>query len=72
MAWQSYSYFESSNVQSARYEDVEQILEVTFHNGGTYQYYNVPVQVAVEFEQAESKGGFLARAIKGHYRYAKV
>jgi hypothetical protein len=72
MAWQSYPYFASSNISSARYEDVERILEVTFHNGGTYQYHDVPAQVAAEFGQAESKGSFLARAIKGIYRYAKV
>lgn len=72
MAWQPYPYFESSNIASARYEDVAQILEVTFHNGGSYQYYDVPAQVAAGFGQAESKGSFLASAIKGNYRYAKV
>lgn len=72
MTWQPYPYFDSSNIASARYEDVEQILEITFHNGGTYQYYDVPAQVATAFGQAESKGSFLARAIKGNYRYAKV
>ena len=72
MTWQSCPYFESSNIASARYDGEGQILEITFHNGGIYQYYDVPAQLAAEFGQAESKGSFLARAIKGHYRYAKV
>lgn len=72
MAWQAYPYFESSNLASARYDNAELVLEVTFHNGGTYQYFGVPAHVAESFGQADSKGGFLASDIKGHYRYSKI
>ena len=72
MAWQQFPPFTSSNVASIRYEDAQSILEVTFHNGGTYQYYDVPSHVAAVFQAAESKGSFLATGIKGHYRYSKV
>jgi len=72
MAWQEFPHFESSNIASARYEDLGKILEITFHNGGTYQYYDVPSHVATGFGQADSKGSFLASNIKGHFRYAKV
>lgn len=72
MAWQEFTPFTSSNIASARYDDAQQTLEVTFHSGGTYQYYDVPAQVAAEFNRAESKGSFLATDIKGHYRYTRV
>ncbi|MCH8147780.1 MAG: KTSC domain-containing protein, partial [Planctomycetes bacterium] len=41
-------------------------------NGGRYHYYEVPPQIAQAFDQAGSKGEFLAASIKGHYRYSKV
>lgn len=72
MAWQDFSAFSSTNIASIRYEEEQAILEVVFHNGGTYQYYDVPSPVIEEFKQADSKGGFLAARIKGHYRYSKV
>lgn len=64
--------FESSNLRSARYDEDTQVLELTFLNGGTYEYYDLPVPVAEGFERAESKGGYLAAHIKGHYRYSRV
>jgi hypothetical protein len=72
MAWQTFPSFTSSNIASIRYEDAQMILEVTFHNGGTYEYFDVPSQVIEEFMSADSKGGFLAARIKGHYRYSKL
>lgn len=72
MAWRDFPAFTSSNISSIRYESEQTVLEITFHNGGTYQYYDVPSHVADDFERAESKGSFLASAIKGHYRYTKV
>ena len=72
MAWQQFVPFTSSNIASIRYEDVQLILEVTFHNGGTYQYYDVPSHISAALHTAESKGSFLAINIKGHYRYSKV
>lgn len=72
MTWQVIPPFDSSNIASIRYEDAQSILEVTFHNGGTYQYYDVPTSVFEAFKDAASKGQFLASNIKGHYRYSKV
>lgn len=72
MAWQEFSPFTSSNVASIRYDSEQSLLEVEFLNGGRYQYFDVPEQVAQEFEQAESKGVFLAQRIKGHFRYSRV
>jgi len=72
MAWKNFTQFLSSNIESIRYEDEQSILEVTFLNGGVYQYYDVPAHIAQELERADSKGSFLASAIKGHFRYSKV
>lgn len=72
MAWKDFSPFTSSNIASIRYEDEQSLLEVTFLNGSTYQYFDVPTHVADDFDRAESKGSFLASTIKGHYRYSKV
>lgn len=72
MAWQQFSAFTSSNINTIRYEDVQLVLEVIFHNGSTYQYYDVPSHVAAALEAAASKGSYLASGIKGNYRYSKV
>lgn len=72
MTWQNIPDFTSSNLASAKYNAESMILEVVFKSGGVYQYYDVPANVIEEFGIAESKGGFLAHRIKGHYRYSKV
>jgi len=43
-----------------------------FKNGGTYNYYDVPLPVYVQMNTAASKGQFLAQNIKNTYRYARV
>lgn len=72
MAWKEFSPFTSSNLASVRYDSEQSLLEVEFLNGGRYHYYDVPEQIAQSFEQAESKGVFLAQSIKGHFRYSRV
>ena len=72
MAWDNFSSFSSSNISSIRYEDEQSILEVTFLNGGVYQYFDVPIHIIADFKQASSKGEYLAREIKGRFRYSKV
>lgn len=72
MAWREFAPFTSSNLSAVRYDPEQSLLEVEFINGGRYQYYDVPEQVAQAFEQAESKGVFLAHSIKGHFRYSRV
>ncbi|MEI7161904.1 KTSC domain-containing protein [Pectobacterium versatile] len=72
MAWREFAPFMSSNLSAVRYDPEQSLLEVEFLNGGRYQYYDVPEQVSLAFEQAESKGVFLAHSIKGHFRYSRV
>lgn len=72
MTWHQAAPFDSSNIADFRYEDASQTLEVTFLNGNTYQYFDVPFNVWVAFDGADSKGKFLNAIIKGSYRYSRV
>lgn len=72
MGFQEFSPFVSSNIQSLRYDDQAQVLQVVFNNGAVYEYYDLPRHVAEAFEAAESKGRFFAASIKGHFRYSRV
>jgi hypothetical protein len=72
MTWHQFPAFESSNIESIRYDDETSTLEVRFLNGGVYQYFDVPEQVRRDFEQSDSKGKFLSSDIKGRFRYGKV
>ena len=60
----------SSNIARFRFEAAAQVLTVEFNSGGTYNYYDVPEHVFEQMKAAPSKGGFLARQVKGVYRYA--
>lgn len=72
MSWETYNSFESSNIAEIRYDDSSLTLEVSFHNGGVYQYFDVPSHIWESFKTAESQGKFLHQSIKGTYRYSKV
>jgi hypothetical protein len=63
---------DSSNVARYRYTEQSHVLTVEFKNGGTYNYYDVPQGVFEQMKSTPSKGEFLARSIKGVYRYARV
>lgn len=62
---------ESSNIARFGYDESSQILTVEFNNGGSYNYYDVPMMVFEQMKAAPSKGQFLGQCIKGVYRYAK-
>ena len=72
MSWESFNSFTSSNISGLRYESGSLTLEVSFLNGGVYQYYDVPINVWNGMKSAESQGKYLHEFIKGHFRYSKV
>lgn len=62
----------SSNVISVGYDESSQTLEVEFHSGSIYQYYNVSKNIYDEMMKAPSKGQFLSNQIKNAYPYSRV
>lgn len=63
---------ESSNIASIGFDEATSTLEVEFHSGAVYQYFDVPLAVYEGFIEAKSKGQYLAQNIKGYFRYVKV
>ena len=62
----------SSNISSIGYDQGSETLEIEFHNGGVYQYFDVPRGVYDELMSADSHGRYLASNIKGVFRFSKV
>lgn len=62
----------STNIASIGYDEPTQTLEVEFHGGAVYQYYNVPTAMYEQIMQQSSKGSFLNSYIKNAYPYSRV
>lgn len=63
---------DSSNIASIGYDEDSSTLEIEFHSGAVYQYFDVPLVVYYGLWEAISKGEYLAQHIKGQFRYVKV
>jgi uncharacterized protein len=63
---------DSSNITSVGYDEGSSTLEIEFHSGSIYQYFDVPILVYNGLMETDSKGQYLAQNIKGRYRYVKV
>lgn len=57
----------SSHVEQVDFDDSTDTLSVTFADGHTWDYMNVPAAVARDFQNASSAGQYLNRHIKGRY-----
>jgi hypothetical protein len=57
----------SSTITGYHYDPDPQILHVQFRGGATYAYTRVPIDVATEFELADSKGRFFHASIRNDY-----
>jgi len=62
----------SSNVRSVGYDADSRVLEVEFHDGGVYQYYDVPRSVHQGLVSAASHGSYLHAHIRDRYRYRQT
>lgn len=62
----------STNIAEVGYEEETATLEVVFHHGGAYQYFDVPEIVYRELMSAESKGSYLNHFIRNFYRSARL
>ena len=63
---------QSSNLASVGYDAGTGTMELEFHSGRVYQYFDVPPAVYQGLLAAESKGQYFHDNIKGVYRYARV
>lgn len=61
----------SSMLKTVGYDDKENCLTVTFANGGTYKYKDVPKTVFNELISAESEGKYFLANVKNQFEYEK-
>jgi len=63
----------STNLKSVGYDTENMVLEIEFHNGGIYQYFNVPESKYEGLMKADSHGKYFDAYIKkGGYRFKKI
>jgi hypothetical protein len=67
-----FTAFESSNISQLSYDLATETLQVAFHNGGVYQYFEVNSNKWDDFKRADSKGQFLHQHIKNQHRFVKM
>ena len=62
----------STNIRSIGYEPESSTLEIEFHSGGIYQYFNVPQTSYNGLMSASSHGSYFHKYIKDNYRWTEV
>lgn len=62
----------SSNIASVGYDSGRKILEVEFHHGAIYQYFNVPKEVYEGLISAGSHGSYFYHNIKDEYKFNRL
>ena len=62
----------SSNLIAVGYDPSQQVLEVEFQSGGSYQYLNVPSDLYQSLMTASSKGEYFHDYIMNKFDFAKV
>lgn len=62
----------SSNLRSVKYDTKTHILQITFHGGTKYNYYDVPKTVYTQLIRAKSKGRFAYYNICYEYDYERM
>jgi len=62
----------SSNIKSIGFDPEDKILEIEFHDGGIYQYFDVPQTIYNDLITAKSHGSFFHKHIKNNYRWKKI
>lgn len=57
----------SSNLSAMRYDEDSRLLQIRFLSGRTYDFKDVPADVADGLKQADSAGRYFNNSIKGVY-----
>jgi len=61
----------SSNISSIGYDKEAHILEIEFHHGAVYQYFDVSEKVFEEFMSSSAIGSYFMNEIKDKFKYQK-
>lgn len=64
--------FDSKMFKTGRYDEDSKVLEITFNQGFTYVYFDVPLKTWEELVASESPGNYLNKEIKGKFSYKKI
>lgn len=64
--------FNSSNLNSAEYDDLTNTLRIRFNAGGIYEYYGVPQVVVNELRQAASAGSYFHEFIREKFSFKRI
>jgi len=62
----------SSDINSVGYDSESHTLEIEFHNGDVYQYFDVPQSTYDALMHASSHGSYFHRYIKDRHRWVKI
>ena len=65
-------YIQSSNLLGVRYQPYTGVLEVEFHNGHVYQYFEVPAQAYAALMDSPSHGRFFNHFIRDRFRFRQI
>ncbi|HKZ41015.1 MAG TPA: KTSC domain-containing protein [Candidatus Hodarchaeales archaeon] len=63
---------QSSTIASVGYHVDSSLLEIEFHSGGIYQYYDVPEHQYNDLMSADSLGKYFAANIRDVYRCSRI
>ena len=63
---------DSSNVTAVTYDDEQQLLQVKFHTGSVYEYYDVPRTTYNNLLKAKSAGKYLNKHIRDKFDNQEV
>ncbi|HXK61902.1 MAG TPA: KTSC domain-containing protein [Acidobacteriota bacterium] len=62
----------SSNIRYIGYDPESKILELEFHSGSIYQYYEAPENIYQSIMRSASKGSYFHNYTKSRHSYRQV
>ena len=62
----------SSAIEAVGYDEDDGVLEIEFHHGGVYEYFDVPKEVYQDLLTAGSRGRYFHENVRGKYDYRRL
>lgn len=63
---------QSTTLAAVAYDSHRDLLQLHFRDGTTYHYFGVPARTHQELLDADSKGAYFNRRIRGQFPYAAL